>query len=292
MEAPYFILLFLCFSGIVTGRRSRGQLLREQLYLETKANQTGSYNTTTQAPPSVSVLPPPSVEGMDYEGSGHLDLFWKLTARAVTPSTVPVTLPIVTTVSTAVPSTTVSVTAPSSTTTVSTTTGYTAPVLTTTKKIAPSTTPTTTFAFPVTVPFTPVITRSTAIPTTARVAQTTVTLNDTSRPYTASPFHNNFASSVDSTDNATRFLTNGSERITGHDTKVNFGGWIDTVFLSTFSYFFGGGSNDTESSSHNETDRIAYGSTPYAGGTISWHEEILSWFETEIRGKQRKNIFA
>jgi hypothetical protein len=125
MEAPYFILLFLCFSGIVTGRRSRGHLLREQLYLETKVNQTGSYNvtkersyTTTQVPTTVSALPSPSTEGMDYEGSGYLDVFWKLTARAVTPSTVPVTYPTVTTVSTALPSTTVSSTTSSSTTTV------------------------------------------------------------------------------------------------------------------------------------------------------------------------------
>jgi hypothetical protein len=110
-------------------------------------------------------------------------------------------------------------------------------------------------------------------------------LNNTSRPYTTTPSYAYSAPTVDSTDVLTHFSWNGSKRFTDLDTKVNFAGLIDTVVYSTFSYFFGDRSNDTQSSSDNETDRIAYGSTPYAGGTISWQEEILSWFETEIIGK-------
>jgi hypothetical protein len=67
--------------------------LRERLYLGTLANQTDVTNMTalnapvTKLPESTTAPPTPSTEGMDYEGSGFLDVFWKLTARAVTPST-------------------------------------------------------------------------------------------------------------------------------------------------------------------------------------------------------------
>ena len=93
MEAPYVILVFLMLTGIVSGQRSRSRILRERLYLETLANQTEMTNTTALNPlvtkplESTTAPPTPSTEGMDYEGSGFLDVFWKLTARAVTPST-------------------------------------------------------------------------------------------------------------------------------------------------------------------------------------------------------------
>ncbi len=89
-----YLLFVLLLTGFVTGQRSRNRILRERLYLETLTNQSKTTNEnqtissvivkpldTTTAPPS------PSTEGMDYEGSGFLDVFWKLTARAITPST-------------------------------------------------------------------------------------------------------------------------------------------------------------------------------------------------------------
>jgi hypothetical protein len=113
MEAPLYFLFVLLLAGFVTGQRSRNRILRERLYLETLTNQsklTNETNTissvilkpldTTTAPPS------PSTEGMDYKGSGFLDVFWKLTARAVTPST-----------GVSTKTTTTDVTTPSSTTT-------------------------------------------------------------------------------------------------------------------------------------------------------------------------------
>jgi hypothetical protein len=68
-------------------------------------NETAT-NTSVSLRPldTTTTLPTPSTEGMDYEGSGFLDVFWKLTARAVSPST-------------GVPSTTPDVTTPRSTTT-------------------------------------------------------------------------------------------------------------------------------------------------------------------------------
>ncbi len=94
MEAPYYILFFLLLTGFVTGQRSRNRILRERLYLETLTNQfklTNETSTDTSLilrPLDTNTTPPsPSTEGMDYEGSGFLDVFWKLTARAVTPST-------------------------------------------------------------------------------------------------------------------------------------------------------------------------------------------------------------
>jgi hypothetical protein len=93
MEAPSYFLFVLLLTGFVTGQRSRNRILRDRLYLETLTNQSKTTNEnqtissvivrpldTTTAPPS------PLTEGMDYEGSGFLDVFWKLTARAVTPS--------------------------------------------------------------------------------------------------------------------------------------------------------------------------------------------------------------
>ncbi len=93
MEAPYLLLVFLLCAGFVSGQRSRNRILRERLYLGTLANQTDVTNMTALNAPvtkpleSTTALPTPSTEGMDYEGSGFLDVFWKLTARAVTPST-------------------------------------------------------------------------------------------------------------------------------------------------------------------------------------------------------------
>jgi hypothetical protein len=94
MEAPYVILIFLLLTGIVTGQRSRSRILRERLYLETLTNQSRMINETANntavslRPLDTTTSPPtPSTEGLDYEGSGFLDVFWKLTARAVTPST-------------------------------------------------------------------------------------------------------------------------------------------------------------------------------------------------------------
>ncbi len=93
MEAPYVTLLFLLLTGFVSGQRSRSRILRERLYLETLANQIEMTNTTalnalvTKPLESTTTPPTPLTEGMDYEGSGFLDVFWKLTARAVTPST-------------------------------------------------------------------------------------------------------------------------------------------------------------------------------------------------------------
>ncbi len=93
MEAPYVTLLFLLLTGFVSGQRSRSRILRERLYLETLANQTEMTNTTTlnalvtKPLESTTTPPTPSTEGMDSEGSGFLDVFWKLTARAVTHST-------------------------------------------------------------------------------------------------------------------------------------------------------------------------------------------------------------
>jgi hypothetical protein len=95
MEAPYVILIFLLLSGIVSSQRSRSRILRERLYLETLTNQSKTINETANNTfvslkplDTTTTLPTPSTEGMDYEGSGFLDVFWKLTARAVTPSTV------------------------------------------------------------------------------------------------------------------------------------------------------------------------------------------------------------
>jgi len=95
MEAPYVILIFLLLTGFVSGQRSRSRILRERLYLETLTNQSKMINeTVTNAFVSLkpldttTTLPTPSTEGMDYEGSGFLDVFWKLTARAGIPSTV------------------------------------------------------------------------------------------------------------------------------------------------------------------------------------------------------------
>ncbi len=93
MEGPYLLLVFLLCAGFVSGQRSRSRILRERLYLETLANQTGVINTTalnamvTKPLESTTATPTPVTEGMDYEGSGFFDVFWKLTARAVTPST-------------------------------------------------------------------------------------------------------------------------------------------------------------------------------------------------------------
>ncbi len=71
----------------MSGQRSRSRILRERLYLETFANQTDVTNTTalnalvTKPLESTTATPTPATEGMDYEGSGFLDVFWKLTAR-------------------------------------------------------------------------------------------------------------------------------------------------------------------------------------------------------------------
>jgi hypothetical protein len=86
MEAPCLLLLFLLCAGFVSGQRSRSRILRERLYLETLANQTDVTNTTalnalvTKPLESTTTTPTPATEGMDYEGSGFLDVFWKLTA--------------------------------------------------------------------------------------------------------------------------------------------------------------------------------------------------------------------
>jgi hypothetical protein len=93
MEAPYLLLVFLLCAGFVSGQRSRSRILRERLYLETLANKTDVTNMTTpnalltKPLETTTATPNPVTEGMDYEGSGYFDLFWKLTARAVTPST-------------------------------------------------------------------------------------------------------------------------------------------------------------------------------------------------------------
>ena len=88
-------LIFLLLTGFVSGQRSRSRILRERLYLETLTNQSKMIKeTATNAfvslkPLDTTTTPPtPSTEGMDYEGSGFLDVFWKLTARAGIPSTV------------------------------------------------------------------------------------------------------------------------------------------------------------------------------------------------------------
>jgi hypothetical protein len=84
MEAPYVILVLLLLTGFVSGQRSRSRILRERLYLETLANQTEMTNTTALNPlvikplESTTAPPTPPTEGMDYEGSGFLDVFWKL----------------------------------------------------------------------------------------------------------------------------------------------------------------------------------------------------------------------
>jgi hypothetical protein len=94
MEAPYLLLVFLLCAGFVSGQRSRSRILRERLYLETLANKTDVTNVTAlnalmtkPLETTTTTTPTPVTEGMDYEGSGYFDLFWKLTARAVTPST-------------------------------------------------------------------------------------------------------------------------------------------------------------------------------------------------------------
>ena len=94
MEAPYLFLVFLLCAGFVSGQRSRSRILRERLYLETLANNTDVTNVTAfnalmtkPLETTTTTTPTPVTEGMDYEGSGYFDLFWKLTARAVTPST-------------------------------------------------------------------------------------------------------------------------------------------------------------------------------------------------------------
>jgi hypothetical protein len=94
MEAPYLLLVFLLCAGFVSGQRSRSRILRERLYLETLANKTDVTNVTAlnslvtkPLETTTTTTPNPVTEGMDYEGSGYFDLFWKLTARAVTPST-------------------------------------------------------------------------------------------------------------------------------------------------------------------------------------------------------------
>ncbi len=93
MEAPYLLLVFLLCAGFVSGQRSRSRILRERLYLETLANQTGVTNTTalnalvTKPLETTTTTPTPVTQGMDYEGNSYFDLFWKLTARAVTSST-------------------------------------------------------------------------------------------------------------------------------------------------------------------------------------------------------------
>jgi hypothetical protein len=46
MEAPYLLLVFLLCAGFVSGQRLRSRILRERLYLETLANQTGMTYTT------------------------------------------------------------------------------------------------------------------------------------------------------------------------------------------------------------------------------------------------------
>ena len=87
-------LVFLLCAGFVSGQRSRSRILRERLYLETLANKTDVTNVTAlntlmtkPLETTTTTTPNPVTEGMDYEGSGYFDLFWKLTARAVTPST-------------------------------------------------------------------------------------------------------------------------------------------------------------------------------------------------------------
>ena len=112
MEAPYLLLVFLLCAGFVSGQRSRNRILRERLYLGTLANQTDVTNMTalnapvTKLPESTTAPHTPVTEGMDYAGSGFFDVFWKLTARAVTPSTtaLPTTPGSFTSSSTTVPS--------------------------------------------------------------------------------------------------------------------------------------------------------------------------------------------
>jgi hypothetical protein len=60
--------------------------------------------------------------------------------------------------------------------------------------------------------------------------------------------------------------------------------FIDTVAFTTLQFLFGE-DNDTLGDSDNETSRIAYGSTLYAGGNIDWQARIRAWFETEFIGK-------
>jgi hypothetical protein len=64
---------------------------------------------------------------------------------------------------------------------------------------------------------------------------------------------------------------------------------IDTVTFSTLQFFFGE-EHDTLGSSDNETSRVIYGSTLYAGGNIDWQARIRAWFEAEFLGKLNKNF--
>jgi hypothetical protein len=87
LEAPFYFLFLLCYMGTVNGRRSCGQRLRNQMYLESLSNSTAidftGVPTTTAIPIPVAAVPH-HAEGVDYKGSGFLDVFWKLSAPPVT----------------------------------------------------------------------------------------------------------------------------------------------------------------------------------------------------------------
>jgi hypothetical protein len=102
--------------------------------------------------------------------------------------------------------------------------------------------------------------QSVSLPTTAGFAQTKITTEN----YTA----------VNSTDKTNPFPKSVHSKIDQ---------FLDHLAYSTIKLIFGN-DNDTKDASNNETSRVAKGATLFAGGTVSWPEEILTWFRVKFSG--------
>jgi hypothetical protein len=301
MEAPFLILVFLLFSGSVSCQRSRNRMLRERLYLETFANQTMENPESSDliVKPqinSTTVPPTPVTEGMDYEGSGYLDVFWKLTARAITPTSAP-SKPIFPDFTTPRPASYTVVSRDIITATEESTTSSVAKAIlnltvptveipNTSSEIKTTPQPQVTTLSPNIPEFTKMATFSTTTertttPTTARIAQTTIVstpviVNISSTPIYSLTNNVNFS-------NVTS-LRNETTVISSYDGEKQVERFIDNVAFTTLQFLFGD-DNDTIDDSDNETSRIGYGPTPYAGGNIDWQGRIRAWFESEFLGK-------
>jgi hypothetical protein len=275
-------------------------MLREKLYLDTLANQTQKIHESSDLivkplTNSTTVPPTPVTEGMDYEGSGYLDVFWKLTARAITPKSAPsnsnfhdLTTPrpasstVISRDTSPVTeeSTTSSVTKAISSTTVPTIViQSTASTIKTTSQLQ-VTTLSPTIPESMTATFTTTTERPTT-PTTARIAQTTIVFTPVIVNISSTP-SNSYTNNVD-ISNVTP-VRNETIVILNSDGEEQVERFIDTVAFTTLQFLFGE-DNDTVDDSDNETSRIGYGPTLYAGGNIDWQGRIRAWFESEFLGK-------
>jgi hypothetical protein len=300
MEAPFLILVFLLFSGSVSCQRSRNRMLREKL--DTLANQTQKIHESSDLivkplTNSTTVPPTPVTEGMDYEGSGYLDVFWKLTARAITPTSAPsnsnfhdLTTPRPAS-STVISRDTSSVTEESTTSSVtkaiSSSTVPTILIQSTASTIKTTSQPQVITLSPTipevttTATFTTITAERSKTPTTARIAQTTFVPTPVIVNISSTPSYS-YTNSID-ISNVT-LVRNETIVILNPDGKKQVERFINTVAFTTLQFLFGD-DNDTFDDSDNETGRIGYSPTLYAGGNIDWQGRIRAWFESEFLGK-------